>query len=207
MEDNVYRIGLPELLFFLGICYLLSRQFPRFCRTCCCCCICLPILLLVLLIIFSLLASFSVENDYIFDSKLHGDGHQRRSKTFGYLYDVFAGVEYENRKAYKTLGLSQGATLSEIKDAHRALAKKFHPDKNPDCEDCEEKFFEIQQAYEHLLKSQKDESPFHEGDSFQKSSPKGFKYTTNPPSAKSQHNQKKKTPMYFKKNTPNSRKG
>ena len=36
------------------------------------------------------------------------------------------------RDAYEVLGISKNATHDEIKSAHRKLAKKWHPDANPD---------------------------------------------------------------------------
>lgn len=53
------------------------------------------------------------------------------------------------RDYYEVLGVSKGATESEIKGAYRALAKKFHPDINKD-KTAEEKFKEINEAYEVL---------------------------------------------------------
>lgn len=50
---------------------------------------------------------------------------------------------------YKILGVSHEATNDEIKKAYRELAKKYHPDTNPD-PGAEEKFKEIQEAYEVL---------------------------------------------------------
>ncbi|MEA3554800.1 MAG: DnaJ C-terminal domain-containing protein [Campylobacterota bacterium] len=53
------------------------------------------------------------------------------------------------KSLYKTLNVSENATQSEIKKAYRALAKKYHPDMNKDA-DAEEKFKEINAAYEVL---------------------------------------------------------
>lgn len=53
---------------------------------------------------------------------------------------------------YKILGLSPDATEKQIKTGYRRLAKKFHPDKNPDNPEAERKFKQIQWAYEKLRK-------------------------------------------------------
>lgn len=59
---------------------------------------------------------------------------------------------------YKTLGLDKNATEDEIKKAYRKLAKKWHPDKNRDNSKAEEKFKEIQEAYETLSDPKKKET-------------------------------------------------
>ena len=58
------------------------------------------------------------------------------------------------RDYYEVLGLSKGASEQEIKQAHRKLAKKYHPDINKE-PGAEEKFKEIQEAYEVLSDPQK----------------------------------------------------
>lgn len=55
---------------------------------------------------------------------------------------------------YKVLGVSKSATADELKKAYRKLAVQYHPDKNKSKE-AEEKFKEINQAYEVLGNSQK----------------------------------------------------
>src|SRR4051794_31882558 len=47
---------------------------------------------------------------------------------------------------YDTLGLKKGASDEEIKKAYRKLARKWHPDANPEDKDAEERFKEIQEA-------------------------------------------------------------
>lgn len=51
---------------------------------------------------------------------------------------------------YKILGVSKTATEQEIKSAYRKLARKYHPDLNPDNKDAEVKFKEINEANEVL---------------------------------------------------------
>ncbi len=60
------------------------------------------------------------------------------------------------RDYYEVLGVSRDATKEEIKRAYRRLAKKWHPDMNPDNrEEAEEKFKEISEAYAVLSDDEK----------------------------------------------------
>jgi molecular chaperone DnaJ len=56
---------------------------------------------------------------------------------------------------YDTLGVKKGATADEIKKAYRKLAAKYHPDKNPGDVAAEEKFKEVQNAYDTLSDAEK----------------------------------------------------
>ena len=53
----------------------------------------------------------------------------------------------EKRDYYEVLGVSKGASDSEIKSAYRKLAKKYHPDMNPGDKEAEAKFKEASEAY------------------------------------------------------------
>lgn len=58
------------------------------------------------------------------------------------------------RDYYEVLGVAKTATDAEIKKAYRSLAKKYHPDMNK-AADAEEKFIEVQEAYEVLSDASK----------------------------------------------------
>lgn len=63
------------------------------------------------------------------------------------------GMEYKDY--YKILGVERSATEAQIKSAYRKLAQKLHPDKNPGDKQAEEKFKEVNEAYEVLRDPQK----------------------------------------------------
>src|SRR5699024_3427639 len=56
---------------------------------------------------------------------------------------------------YKILGLDKGASISEIKKAYRKLARKHHPDLNPNDKDAQAKFQQINEANEVLSDPEK----------------------------------------------------
>ena len=65
---------------------------------------------------------------------------------------------------YQVLGVSPGASDEEIKKAYRALSRKYHPDaniNNPNKAQAEEKFKEVQQAYDQIMKEKQSGGSFN----------------------------------------------
>ena len=85
-------------------------------------------------------------------------------------------MEYKNY--YQTLGVSKNATAGDIKKAYRKLARKHHPDVNPGDKKAEERFKEINEAYEVLADPEKRARYDQLGDSYQewqrRGAPDGF---------------------------------
>lgn len=61
----------------------------------------------------------------------------------------------DKRDYYEVLGVDKNASADQIKKAYRQMAKKYHPDINKDNPDAEEKFKEVNEAYEVLGDAQK----------------------------------------------------
>src|SRR5947208_6890886 len=59
------------------------------------------------------------------------------------------------RDYYEVLGVARGATDQEIKSAYRKLAMQYHPDRNPNNPEAEEKFKECSEAYAILADGEK----------------------------------------------------
>ena len=74
------------------------------------------------------------------------------------------------RDYYEVLGVDKNASEDEIKKAYRKLAIKYHPDRNPDSKEAEEKFKEAAEAYDVLHDPQKRQ----QYDQFGFNGPSGF---------------------------------
>ena len=67
---------------------------------------------------------------------------------------------------YQVLGITRGASDEEIKKAYRSLSRKYHPDaniNNPNKAQAEEKFKQVQQAYDQIMKEKQQGSSYGGG--------------------------------------------
>src|SRR5207249_3713880 len=74
---------------------------------------------------------------------------------FGGPRDTVARMAVTFRDYYETLGVGRNATQDEIKKAYRKLARKHHPDVNPNDPSAEEKFKALNEANEVLSDPEK----------------------------------------------------
>src|SRR6266480_3141562 len=83
---------------------------------------------------------------------------------------------------YATLGVTRTASPEEIQKAYRKLARKYHPDMNPDDATAKKKFQEVQSAFEVLSDAEKRKRYDQFGSDFESAgsghSPGGWRYTT-----------------------------
>ena len=70
------------------------------------------------------------------------------------------------RDPYQVLGVTRGASDEEIKKAYRSLSRKYHPDanvNNPNKDAAEERFKQVQQAYDQIMKEKQQGSSYDGG--------------------------------------------
>lgn len=86
----------------------------------------------------------------------------------------------EYKDYYKTLGVDRKASEEEVKRAYRKLAMKYHPDRNPNNPQAEEKFKEINEAYQVLSDAEKRQRYDQLGESYsnwqRRGAPGGFNW-------------------------------
>jgi curved DNA-binding protein CbpA len=68
----------------------------------------------------------------------------------------------QTKNPYKALGLPREASQDDIRKTHRKLVRKYHPDANPEDPRAEERFKEVQRAYE-VLSDEKKRREYDEG--------------------------------------------
>ena len=78
-----------------------------------------------------------------------------------------------DRDLYSVLGVSRKASAEEIKKAYRKLARQYHPDRNPGDDEAEERFKEVQEAYD-TLSDPKKRTEYDPGGMFSGFGPRGF---------------------------------
>lgn len=79
-----------------------------------------------------------------------------------------------SKDLYETLGIARDASQADIKKAHRKLAMKFHPDKNPDDAKAKNQFKLVQEAYDVLSDDEKRAAYDRYGADFEKIRGGGF---------------------------------
>jgi len=78
---------------------------------------------------------------------------------YKYEYKESRGLNKITEGQYYTiLGLEEGSSLEEVRAAYKKLVRVWHPDKHINCKSCKEKFNQITEAYENIIKM------FEEGD-------------------------------------------
>jgi len=74
----------------------------------------------------------------------YGQRHKTRTKR---VFHSSAALSAQVKNPYEVLGVNKDASAAEIKKTYFSLARKYHPDTNPD-KDAQVKFVEIQEAYD-----------------------------------------------------------
>ena len=78
---------------------------------------------------------------------------------YKYEYKESLGLnKIKENQYYSVLGLEEGSSLEEVRTSYKKLIRVWHPDKNINCKSCKEKFNQITEAYENIIKT------FEEGD-------------------------------------------
>ena len=74
---------------------------------------------------------------------------------FAKIFQTYEGKRMTEIDYYEVLEVSRGCSGAELKKSYRKLAMKYHPDRNPDDNEAEEKFKQINEAYQVLSDDEK----------------------------------------------------
>jgi hypothetical protein len=77
-------------------------------------------------------------------------GYMKMKEETFRRYNMSAGKDVIQENLYEVMGISYSESQDGVKRKYKELASALHPDKNPDCDDCKEKFENLAKAYEIL---------------------------------------------------------
>ncbi|KJE92023.1 hypothetical protein CAOG_03059 [Capsaspora owczarzaki ATCC 30864] len=118
---------------------------------CCCkcgavCCGCFVVLIALLFVFLMLVFKYGTIEIQQGDQTFRWNANDDHEWTNWHVVPGHRSLQ----EHYRTIGVKDTATREEIKAAYRELVFQYHPDRNPDCEECPDQFMKIQTAYEQI---------------------------------------------------------